>query len=119
MTRLPQLVAWLTGRVGEVGDAAPQHADGSECRQHVCSLRWPPPDVPACRARPLVASGSGGHPAAASRLEHSEGKMSACSCSSFLGHRCISSVCVFVCVSMRVCACVCVCTYVCETHSFA
>ena len=31
-------------------------------------------------------------------------KMSACSCSSFLGHRCISSVCVFVCL----CKCVCV-----------
>ena len=112
MTRLPQLVAWLTGRVGEVGDAAPQHADGSECRQHVCSLRWPPPDVPACRARPLVASGSGGHPAAASRLEHSEGE-NVSMLMPFISWTSLHFKCVCVCLCKHACVCVCLCVYVC------
>ena len=114
MTRLPQLAAWLTGRVGEVGDVAPRRADGSECRQHVCSLRWPPPDVPACRAHLLVASGSGGHPAAVSRLKHSEGKnvsMLMLIISWTLLH--FKCVCVCLCKHVCVCVCVCVCVYVC------
>lgn len=84
--------------VVQQGDVA-----GSECQWHVCSPGSPPPGDPACHAHLLVASGSGGHPAAVSRLEHQDGKTvnSLFSSRPFLqSEHCAVCMCLSLCVFM-------------------